>query len=232
MYGGYAPQLYWHAPVHATRVPLCQLYSPECVEGKFCELRFNGVLGSWHPPPLESMMRSLREGIEPGRNARDSQRRVTGSAPGKQAKDATGCSLPFGRGYALLPRDLALLASDHHLRGAHCRCGGGRRSCGWRSVGCSGRVRKPPPYSSGRSQGGGQAPRERLSPDDATTGTRLLRGVRRMAAYDERSEAWSYLLLARRRSFVVGSVPCWTIPPWGLPALRGLPLRPCGVEYR
>jgi hypothetical protein len=63
------------------------------------------------------------------------------------------------------------------------------------------------PYSSGRSQGGGQAPRERLSPDDATTGTRLLRGVRRMAAYGERSEAWSYVLLARRRSLVVGYGP-------------------------
>jgi hypothetical protein len=41
-------------------------------------------------------MRSLREGTEPRRNARDSQRRGTSSAPGKEAKDATGCSLPFG----------------------------------------------------------------------------------------------------------------------------------------
>jgi len=52
-----------------------------------------------------------------------------------------------------------------------------------------------------------------------------------MAAYDERSEACSYLLLARRRSFVIGSGPCGTIPPWGLPALRGLPLRKDGAEY-
>jgi hypothetical protein len=188
---------------------LLKRYSPKCVEGEFCEveLPLYGVLGSWHPAPLESMMRSLREGREPRRNARDSQRRGTSSAPGKEAKDATGCSLPFGRGYALLPRDFALLASDHRLRGALCRCGGGRRSCGWRSVGSSGGVRKPPPYASGRSRGDGRAPRERLSPEDATTGTRLLRGVHRMAAYDERSEAWCYVLLARRRSFVVGGGP-------------------------
>jgi len=58
-------------------------------------------------------MRSLREGIEPGRNARDTHRRGKGSGPGKEVKDAMGCSLPFGRGYAFLPRDFALHASDH-----------------------------------------------------------------------------------------------------------------------
>src|SRR5215207_3793043 len=31
--GGAAPQLYWQAPAHATRVPPCRLHSPECVEG-------------------------------------------------------------------------------------------------------------------------------------------------------------------------------------------------------
>jgi hypothetical protein len=120
------------------------------VNSQKLNFRLTEVLGSWHPAPLESMMRSLREGIEPGRNARDTQRRGTGSAPGKEAKDATGCSLPLGSGYAFLPRDVALLASDHRLRGALWGCGGGRRSCGWRSVGSSGGVPKPPPYSSGR----------------------------------------------------------------------------------
>src|SRR5215208_954111 len=129
-------------------------YSPESVEGKFCELRHDGVLGSWHQALLESMMRSLREGTKPRRNVRDThRRRGKGSAPGKEANDATGCSLPFGSAYAFLPRDLALLASDHRLRGALGRCGGGRSSCGRRSVFSSGGVRKPPPYASGRSQG-------------------------------------------------------------------------------
>ena len=47
-----------------------QPYSPECVEEEFCELRVDGVLGSWHPAPLESLMRSLRVGSEPRRRMR------------------------------------------------------------------------------------------------------------------------------------------------------------------
>src|SRR5215216_3217177 len=44
--GRCSPQLYWRAPADATRVPPSRVYSPECVEGEFCELRRDGVLRS------------------------------------------------------------------------------------------------------------------------------------------------------------------------------------------
>jgi hypothetical protein len=135
-----------------------------------------------------------------------SQRRRTGSAPSKAAKDPR--TRPhIGGGYALLPRDLPLLATDH-IRGAFCPwrgeygAYGSSSECARSSAG-----QKLPSRDCGRSPGDGQGSRERLTPDDATTGTPLLRGVRRMAAYDERSEAGSYVLLARRRWLVVGNGP-------------------------
>jgi hypothetical protein len=136
-----------------------------------------------------------------------SQRRRTGPAPSKPAKDATTCP-HIGGGYALLPRALALLALDH-IRGAFCPC---RGECGTYvprsgSINYYCAVRKLHSRDCGRSSGDVQASREGLSPDDATTGTRLLRGVRRMGFHDERSEAWRYVPLAPRRWLVVGGGP-------------------------
>src|SRR5215204_4124027 len=51
-------------------------------------------------------------------------------------EDATSRAPLIGGDYALLPRDLPLLASDHRLRGARrafCPCGGECGACGSRS---------------------------------------------------------------------------------------------------
>src|SRR5215216_1396790 len=146
------------------------------------------------PPQCRGMMQPLRGQTERG----------IGSAPSKAAKEPTTRPSPFGGGCALLPRALTLLGSDRRFRRrALSLCEG---AGGWKSerspAGCN-----LPPHASGGSPQDGQGSCERLLPDDACAGCRLLRGERRMAAHEERLDAGSYVLLGRQRSLVVGSSP-------------------------
>jgi len=144
---------------------------------------------------------SSRPGLATLRPPR-SQRRRTGSAPSKSAKDEPIGPPPVGGDYALLLLGLALLSS-HRTRRAFCSGGAECGACGSRSGYLrSFAGRKLPADASGGSPQDGQGSCERLPPDHASAFF-ILRGERLKDAAYKRSEAGSYLLLERRRSSVV-----------------------------
>src|SRR5215213_579303 len=79
-----SPQLYWRAPADATRVAPSRLYSPDLVEGKFCELRLPRFLGSSHSPitPLTQTSPTTTQRIDGARLGRIIRsRNIHASAP-------------------------------------------------------------------------------------------------------------------------------------------------------
>src|SRR5215207_2485115 len=69
--------------------PSCGTYSPECVEGEFCELRRDGVLRSWSTIKTGSTTRCSGSGLTNHRGAMRS-----GYPDGPLALGVLGCERP------------------------------------------------------------------------------------------------------------------------------------------